>query len=208
MHVDHVNRNEAEGYFYYVMELGDAMDPSWREQGKAYQPRDLTNVCGALPGKRLPPRECFRIGITLLEALDFLHQRGLVHRDIKPSNIVFVADRPKLADVGLVREAGPESTIVGTEHYMPPPPEPPGTKAADIYALGKVLYVISTGQNVKDFPNLPSELVRPGDGFMALDDIFCRACDPLDRRYASAAEMLAALRAALSDLDAGHTRQI
>ena len=208
LHVDHANRNDLKGYFFYVMELADAVDSNWREKGASYQPRDLHNVCRPLPGRRLPPRECFRVGITLLGALDFLHQRGLVHRDIKPSNIVFVADQPKLADVGLVRGAGPEVTLVGTEYYMPPPPEPPGTKAADVYALGKVLYVISTGRDVKDFPQLPADVVEHDDGFMALNEIFCRACEPLSSRFAGAAEMMAALRRAQADLDAGHTRQI
>jgi CHASE2 domain-containing sensor protein len=205
LHIDHVNANEAAGYFYYVMELGDAMDPAWEQQGQPYRPRDLAGVCGRAEGGRLPVRECLRIGIGLLEALDFLHQHGLVHRDIKPSNIIFVNGRPKLADVGLVRQASPDSTYVGTEDYMPPPPEPPGSKVADIYALGKVLYVISTGKSAKSFAELSTTLVDKPE-FLRLNEIIRQACQPAaDQRYPSAAAMLAALRAAQAELDAGGT---
>ena len=207
LHIDHVNANEAAGYFYYVMELGDALDPAWEQQGESYQPRDLAGVCRRADGGRLPVRECLRIGIGLLETLDFLHQHGLVHRDIKPANIIFVNGRPKLADVGLVRRASPDSTLVGTEDYMPPPPEPPGSKVADIYALGKVLYVISTGKPVKAFAELSTTLVGKPE-FLRLNQIICQACQPAaDQRYASAAAMLAALRAAQAELDADGTRK-
>jgi serine/threonine protein kinase len=208
LHIDHVNRNETAGYFYYVMELGDALDPAWEQMGATYKPRDLASDCELAQGGRLPPLECLRIGIVLLEALDFLHQHGLVHRDIKPANVVFVNDRPKLADVGLIRDINPESTLVGTREYMPPAPELPGTKAADIYAMGLVLYVISTGQSVTSFSQLSTTLVEQPE-FMRLNEIICRACQPAaDQRYPSAAAMLAGLRAAQSELDADHTRII
>ncbi len=206
LHIDHVNRNDHEGYFYYVMELGDALVPGWEKNGAAYQPRDLASVCSAAEAGRLPARECVRLIIELLEPLGFLHQQGLVHRDIKPSNIIFVNGRPKLADVGLVRRASLDSTWVGTEFYMPPPPEPPGTQLADIYALGKVLYVISTGKHAKSFSELSTTLVEKPE-FMRLNETICQACQPAaDQRYTSAAEMLAVLRATLREMDAGDTK--
>ena len=73
----------------------------------------------------------------LADALDFLHRQGLIHRDIKPSNVIFVNNRPKLADIGLVADIRPPeriNTLVGTPGYMPPLPERPGTVQADIYA--------------------------------------------------------------------------
>jgi hypothetical protein len=207
LRIEYIKRNDREGYFFYVMELGDALDPSWEQKGQAYAARDLTRAC-AQAGGRLPVRECLRIGIALLDALEFLHQRPLVHRDIKPSNIIFVNGRPKLADVGLIRDPGPEATNVGTIGYMPPMPEPLGTRAADIYAMGKVLYVISTGEGPETFPQL-STVVAEDREFMRLNEIICRACRPAaDQRYASAAEMLAALRAVQHELDAGQTKRI
>jgi hypothetical protein len=208
LHIDHVNCNEQQGYFYYVMELGDAFDPDWEQKGGSYKPRDLAGVCRQTAGGRLSARETIRLGIVLLEALDFLHQQGLVHRDIKPSNIIFVNGRPKLADVGLVRDASPDSTWVGTEFYMPPPPEPPGTKVADLYAMGKVLYVISTGKHARSFSELSTTLVEKPE-FMRLNEIICKACHPAaNQRYTSAAEMLTALRDAQRELDDDHTKKM
>jgi serine/threonine protein kinase len=190
------------------MELGDALNPGWEQRNELYAPRDLASVCAQTDGRRLPARECLRIGVALLEALDFLHQHGLVHRDIKPSNVIFVNGRPKLADIGLVREVSPEPTYVGTEFYMPPPPESPGTKAADIYAMGKLLYVISTGKQAKSFSELSTSLVGKPE-FMRLDEIICQACQPApEQRYASAVEMLTALRVAQNELDADHTKNV
>ena len=203
-----VNCNEAEGYFYYVMELGDALDPDWEQKGELYQPRDLDRVCRLEPGALLPVRECIRIGIALLEALEFLHEHNLVHRDIKPSNIIFVNGRPKLADVGLVRAASPESTNVGTLGYMPPAPEPPGSKMADIYAMGMVLYVISTGSQPAFFARLSTEQAEQPD-FMLLNEIICTACQPVaSHRYPSVSAMRAALRAVQNELEAGETRRM
>src|SRR5204863_2072669 len=107
---------------------------------------------------RLPLRNSLETGLSLADALGRLHQHGLVHRDIKPSNIIFVNRAPKLADIGLVTSIGEKMTFVGTEDYIPP--EGPGRPTADIYALGKVLYVISTGKHAGDFPDLPHDLER------------------------------------------------
>src|SRR5439155_13493090 len=115
--------------------------------------------------------------------------------DIKPQNIIFVNGGPKLADVGLVAEILPpdqEGSWVGTPGYLPPPPEPPGTPHADIYALGMVMYVISTGGDPAFFPDLSTSLLeRTGHAdFLRLNAIITKACQP-DRaqRYASAAAL-------------------
>ncbi|HXJ59558.1 MAG TPA: CHASE2 domain-containing protein [Verrucomicrobiae bacterium] len=194
-----LDRDEREGHFYYIMELGDAQSPGWETNPATFKPRDLASARDRAEGNRLPALECVRIGVALAEALHFLHQRDLIHRDIKPTNILFVRGQPKLADVGLVAEAtatGPV-TQVGTPPYMPPWPEPHGTRQADIYSLGMVLYEISTGQapGAGAVTSIPTCLV--GDSpFMRLNDIFCKACDPdLEQRYHSVAELLADLRA-------------
>jgi len=197
--VDFVSAQNSEGYFYYVMELGDSCVPDWESEPGRYKPLDLTGACASQVKNRLPVRECVRIGIVLADALAFLHEQELTHRDIKPSNIIFVNGRPKLADVGLVTAARrPElvTTYAGTPGYMPPPPEPTGTKQADIYALGMVLYVISTGRQPAYFPDLKTSLVMDANNaeFMFLNPVILKACNAdLKERYESADELKAAL---------------
>ena len=204
LRVDFVSR-QREGYFYYVMELGDSIEPGWEKEPARYKPRDLVSERARSPGHRLPVRECIRIGLILTDALEFLHGNGLIHRDIKPQNIIFVGDQPKLADVGLISDIRPgdkERTFVGTPGYMPPPPERPGTAQADIYALGMVLYVISTGRDAAFFPNIATTLVNADEPteFMPLNRVILKACNPdIAERYNTAHE----LRQGLGEVQAG-----
>jgi CHASE2 domain-containing sensor protein len=207
LRVEFVSEKQA-GYFYYVMELGDPMEPGWEREPSTYKPRDLVSERARSHGRRLPVRECVRIGLALSDALDFLHRQGLTHRDIKPQNIIFVNGQPKLADLGLITEIRPpdqERTLVGTPGYMPPPPERPGTPQADIYALGMVLYVLSTGRNSAYFPEIATTLVEGGGpaDFFPLNTVILKACQPDPaQRYASAAEMYCALEKARKELEA------
>lgn len=199
LRVDFVSEKLDECY-YYVMELGDSIEPDWEREPLKYKPRDLANERTRAQGKRLPIPQCVQVGIELADTLDFLHRKGLTHRDIKPSNIIFVDGRPKLADLGLVAEIRPlnrERTFVGTPGYMPPPPERPGTPASDIYALGMVLYVLSTGRKAAFFPEIATSLVENKDpaDFFPLNTIILKACQPdAAQRYSSAGEMCCALQ--------------
>jgi tetratricopeptide (TPR) repeat protein len=188
----HVGRNDAAGYFYYVMELADAMSSEGAYQGHTLR-ADLGHG-------RLPAARVLEIALPLTEALAHLHANALIHRDVKPSNIIFVGGRPKLADIGLVTDASDSRSIVGTEGYLPP--EGPGTPAADIFALGKVLYEISTGMDRRCFPELPQDLRSWPDRRAAIEvnEIVLRACakEPA-LRYQTAEAMLAELKL----LDAG-----
>ena len=200
LRVDFVSEKRAD-YFYYVMELGDSIQPGWEQNPSAYKPRDLVSERAQLRQRRLPVKECVRVGIKLCEALEFLHQQGMTHRDIKPQNIIFVNGQPKLADLGLItdiRPANAERTLVGTPGYMPPLPERPGTVSADIYALGMVLYVLCTGRTPALFPEVATTLVSAEEPpeFLPLNSVILKACQPLPQdRHASAAEMKSALEA-------------
>jgi len=202
LRIELVSKMKAEGYFYYVMELGDAQSPGWEKQPQLYKPRDLENLRKQTPERRLPVAESVRIISVLADALNFLHQQKLTHRDIKPQNVIFVNGRPKLADIGLVADVRPVeeiNTIVGTPGYMPPPPEQPGTPQADIFALGMVLYVISSGYDPGLFPDISTRLMEPiHPDYARVNAIVLKACQPdLAKRYQTTAEMLAELKQAL-----------
>ncbi len=201
-----VGRNDPAGYFYYVMELADdatdlppaaqtarsqeaQSEMSSFSSGETYTPKTLKTELRRKG--RLCTAECIEVAIALTNALGHLHQRGLVHRDIKPANIIFVEQRPQLADIGLVTDSASTRTHLGTDGYLPP--EGAGSPQSDLYSMGKVLYELSTGLDRKEFPELPPDLASWPDRkqFLALNEIIIRACaaDP-SQRYASAAEML------------------
>ncbi|EIV96193.1 serine/threonine-protein kinase [Frankia sp. QA3] len=99
-----------------------------------------------------PPAACATVAAVAV-ALDRVHREGLLHRDIKPSNILFAADgAPKLTDFGIARllevtgTATPTS-VVGSTPYLAPEQFDLAAAgvAADVYALGAVLYELLAG---------------------------------------------------------------
>jgi WD40 repeat protein/tRNA A-37 threonylcarbamoyl transferase component Bud32 len=110
-----------------------------------------------LDGTPLPPQDAARLVETLARAMRYAHQRHIVHRDLKPANVLLTEDgTPKIADFGLAKQLeGPSSNtqtgaIVGTPSYMAPEQATGGGKdvgpAADVYALGAILYELLTGR--------------------------------------------------------------
>jgi WD40 repeat protein len=214
MQVLHVGRNDAEGYFYYVMELADdakrvvsrsvfsepvgspplagvdLLDTDLLDTG--YSPHTLRSDLNRFG--QLPIADCLRIALDLVTGLSCLHRHGLVHRDVKPGNIIFVNGRAKLADIGLVSTRNEGRTFVGTEGYIPP--EGPGSPAADLYALGMVLYEVATGQPPEKFPQTPLEWFADGASGEKLEfhEIVLKAGEgSRQRRYQTAGELQADL---------------
>ncbi len=199
----HVGRHDRDGFFYYAMEAADDERAGSAIRPEAYAPRTLSKDLGQ--GRRRTPAEALDLGIALAGALTCLHEHGLIHRDIKPANILFVRGDPKLADIGLVADlaqTGDPPSLVGTLGYLAP--EGPGTAAADLYSLGKVLYEVAMGRRVDAFPELPSEWPGPAEqaGLLGLNDLILKACAPDPRaRWASAAEFRQALVRLRQSLD-------
>ena len=179
-----------DDYFYYVMEAADPLDTGDGADvdPEHYEPCTLKALTKITP--RLPYDDCLEIGLGLTRALEHLHQSGLVHRDIKPANIIFVNGKPKLADIGLVTDADGTRTLVGTDGFLPP--EGAGTAQADLYALGKVLYEISTGLDRQEYPAMSAgfDLFPERLQLLELQEIIEKACAPHPSgRYQSSAEM-------------------
>jgi serine/threonine-protein kinase len=180
-----------------------------------------------LPELRSPER-IVEIVAQIGAALDFAHAQGIIHRDVKPQNIFIDRERGDqaiLADFGIAK-AMAETTgggltgtglSIGTPEYMAPEQVigQPVDGRADLYALAVIAYQLLAGtlpfarggpddlpiavalRKVQQPPPAPSaanpRLPR------AADRVLLRglATDPRDR-YATAAEFVAALRAALA----------
>jgi serine/threonine protein kinase len=212
----HVGRDDAAGFFYYIMELADPAESKPSNQCSVISNQFSSTAIGARSGAApnteycslitdycprtlkhdlrtrgaLPVNECVQIALSLTRALEHLHAHGLVHRDIKPSNIIFVNGAPKLADIGLVTSVEATRSFVGTDGYIPP--EGPGTPQADLYSLGKVLYECITGQDRLDFLELPADWrTRPDfDRLLEFNEILTKACDGEPKqRYQTAEEI-------------------
>ncbi len=109
----------------------------------------------------LDPAAAARLVETLADAVEHAHGRHVLHRDIKPANVLFVADgTPKLTDFGLAKltfDASVTSSTatvtgetLGTPRYMAPEQADGRAHsvgpAADIHALGTLLYECLTGR--------------------------------------------------------------
>jgi WD40 repeat protein/serine/threonine protein kinase len=104
-----------------------------------------------------PARAAAELVETVARAVHVVHQHGLVHRDLKPANILLTPDgTPKITDFGLVKQLDGAmqlthtGMIMGTPCYMAPEqvranPRDVGP-AADVYALGTILYQMLTGR--------------------------------------------------------------
>jgi serine/threonine protein kinase len=191
-------------FFYYAMELADDANSRDRIRVGQYIPRTLAYEIKHYTGFR-SVSEVIRLGQSLLRGLSYLHEKHLVHQDLKPSNIIYCGGEPKLADFGLVcvRSKSWIRDSVRTRYYSPERGR--GNHSADLFGLGKVLWVYWTGADVADFPCASHEILEnaPGAPSNRLNDVISRACEEEpDDRYQAWSEMWQAL----SEIDPSPSR--
>jgi serine/threonine-protein kinase len=174
-----------------------------------------------------PPRRALEWLEQAAAALDVAHREGIVHRDVKPANLLL--DRRghvHVADFGIASAAGLDSltqtgTVLGTASYLAPEQAmgEPTSPASDLYSLAIVAFELLTGRRPFEGDSVAAEAAAHVTGEIPsvcdvnpavpceLDPVFAKALakDPR-RRYGSAAEFVAALRASLDE--AAGTTQI
>ncbi len=167
---------------------------------------------------RIAFREAAMLVAELAEALQLAHEQGLVHGDLKPEHILLGEDgQTRVFDFGelpLRATDGRALSLSGTPAYMAPErcrgEVGLGDTQSEVYALGVILYEITTGvlpftgsiaeifaRKQKDEPRPPRRLVRSIP--VALETV-CLKAMARDRtaRYATAGELAAALRGFLA----------
>jgi len=142
-----------------VYEIGEAQGLSFI----AMEYVDGDTLAARLEGGPLPIADILDVGLSVSDALDEAHARGIIHRDIKPANIMISRrGRVKVLDFGLVKLTRPlnataeldrsssttTGVILGTLDYLSPE-QALGRELdhrTDVFSLGIVLYQLTSGR--------------------------------------------------------------
>ncbi|CAN5535448.1 hypothetical protein BH11ARM2_BH11ARM2_31470 [soil metagenome] len=166
-------------------------------------------------GGPMPRERAVEIAIAVLEGLSHAHAKGVIHRDIKPDNVQILSNGTiKITDFGIARltfqpNLTMDGQVFGTPSYMSPE-QIVGKEIdarSDLFSVGVMLYEMLAG--VKPFTGdsvvtisysiMNKEANQPPQADYALWRVLSRAMEKsAGARYANAAEMIAALQAALA----------
>jgi hypothetical protein len=174
----------------------------------------LVRSCGPLP---VPAVRWLAAGCA--EALESIHNAGLVHRDLKPSNVLVSLDGPRVIDFGVARAAERiQLTVtrgaVGTPAYMAPEQArdtQQATMASDMFSLGGTVLFAATGHAPYQGETVMDVLVRlatePPDLTGLPPDLagLVRACLERDPRLRPGPAAVLAMMAPFISPEAGTT---
>jgi hypothetical protein len=167
--------------------------------------------------------DALRVADGVLAALVPLHARGVQHRDLKPSNILLQADgTPKVADFGVAHAPDPARTLLaahgqpGSLETMSPEQArgEPVDARCDLYSIAAVLYRMLAGKHYLPFEGASPDAARaailhepprlPLAGApREVNQLLAKGlAKRREERFATAAEMRAAVRAALRACEA------
>lgn len=144
--------------------------------------------------------------VQMLQALSYLHRRGVLHRDLKPGNVLVTPDNTvKVLDFGLAYSTAVSKNtisegIAGTLRYMAPEilEEAPPTIGSDLWAIGVMLCEALTGHHPFDTTTASSllmSLFSEAPNLSGMSDEFATVVrrllskDP-STRYANASEVI------------------
>ena len=208
-----MNYLEHEGTVFLVMEYvnGESLDA-------------LLKKVGSLPVERAEV-----IFMSVLEAIEFMHSKGIIHRDIKPANIMLSYDRyVKVMDFGIAKVMGEKGKTaagirIGTLWYMSPEQirGEEATVLTDIYALGVTFYQMVTGRvpftgdlefdimrgHLEQVPVPPWKINKDVPKELGMIILKALAKNPKER-YQSVGEFLEALRSVIKTLAVSETKVI
>lgn len=127
---------------------------------------DALNDGAVRPGSK----RAHRIGVELCDAVSFLHRNGLLYLDLKPSNVIIrKSGKPVLVDFNTaVQRRHGSSTLFYSDSYKAPEQTPGEWREravgpwSDVYASGKLLFFLLTGQEL-DTEDTPTDGLNPRD---------------------------------------------
>ncbi|MFZ1372554.1 MAG: Stk1 family PASTA domain-containing Ser/Thr kinase [Nostocoides sp.] len=138
----------------FLLETGGAQVPvPWivMEYVEGFTLREILTSNGPLPAQ-----EATRITESILDALAYSHEMGMVHRDIKPANVMVSRDGSvKVMDFGIARAVADTqatmtqtSSVMGTAQYISPEQAEglPVDSRSDLYSTGCLLFELMTGR--------------------------------------------------------------
>ena len=177
-----LDSGETAEYLYCITDPADNL----RAGSGSYEPDTLS---GRMTLGSLTFRAVLRCLDAILAGMGYLHEHGLAHCDLKPENILFVRGMLKIGDPGMVSPALVRSPG-GSAGFRPP--WPATGKECDIYAFGKMIYLLCTREDPRRFPEIPVQCDLAA--FMPLNEIALGCCerDP-KRRFLDAGEIRRAL---------------